>query len=1689
MPDFATHRSGRTRIRGVAGRQKCEAERTPRQPLRLAAVVATLLSGLLASGATAQVVLRQFPQVIQRGTPSDATVLFREDRNLNRALDRAREEIANAAYGDAVKILLEVLNVKEDSFYRGEGESANRVSVKAEARRLLGTLPAEGREQFELLCGSDAKRLLSQAIAEGNEALLAETVARYFHTQAGYQAMWLLAQHHRDQGQPLAAALCLRQLLDAPPAASQRFQPQLTYLAAACWYQAGFHNLAVAELESLRQQLDSGFLELGGARRALFAEHQDPLVWLAGQLPQSTAPHADTNQWLVHRGDAARNQSLPLQIPVISTAWRAPFYDEFVDPTGESGESHLEAGLSAALAEVRQLFTQQGEPLLPAAQPLVVGNTAVFRTATQLLAVDLTSGKRQWTGAVDPALQNLLRGLVGTPAEKRLAPRNAAPAPNPIEAPVPATASRQLLLNALLNRVASDACYGGLCSDGSQVFVIEDIGIGPATPSFRVNNGVRQAVGQRNENTLRAYEVRSGKLIWELGGPKSDVGLELAGAWFLGPPLPLAGRLYVLAEVESEIRLLAIDASLPEGQKLLWSQSLCLVEQSFPGDDVRRRAGVSPSFADGVLVCPTGAGAAVAVDLNTRSLLWAYTYPAEQLPNARQQWIIRSNAQFLATPGWADASATVEAGRVLLTPPGSSKLFCVNLTDGADLWPPIDRGDGLYVGGVSDGLVVVVGADSIRALQLDNGRLAWSTRLPHQRQPAGRGYLAGSSYVVPLNDGSLAQVQLDSGDLVARTLGDNSLEPKWAGNLVAVGNRVLSLSLESCDAHQMVSPSSLEARLAANNRDAEAWMLRGDIELQQNNLVQAVNSLRNAVASGGQNRARDLLAQCLLRMVQADFSQHRPLCQELETHLVRPATAARYWRIVAEGLAAQQDSVGALRAYLRLADQAADDDLLQDLSPSLQVRPNRLVQHRMAELWNSADRAQRVQMDEVLGERLAAALASEDPASLRLSIERLGWHPRANELRWQLAQQLQAKLLQEPSDASPLEWESVLLQFAAHGSPADRAEALASLAAVFARQNQADPAVYYAHRLRQEFPDQQLGSGQRGADFAAQLLSQPSQIAASEQRLWPQGKVTGRAAAVQIPAKGRSWGVHQQVTSLDQFPGRSFLIENQSALVVRNAERELWRTRFIDPQTNDTLGSSPQGHSLGAHGHLLVLTNGCYVLGIDSLGKNAKGAANRPPGLPADDAAGQIRWVHPLTDNFPGMNPGRMYPLPIWEAMPWGETLVQFQTHDRIVLGSMKPVVGSQVTFLRGNELVSVDTVSGATLWIRGNIEAGSELFGNERQIYVVGRSARSALVFRTADGEPLGERPVPPPSQRMRSYGNRLLTWHTVNQQTTVRLFDVDKQEDVWSHTFDASARAAFASDGRLGVLEKGGHFQLLDPPTGEALISANVDAMSSLAALFVLKRSDGGYVVAATRSLAPTHRQQDGWVVRPLQNPSSYDAPAIDGFVHGFDANGRLSWSQPARDLALPLHQPEGSPMLCFLSYLYGNRMVVNGRQMGVVQQSCVTFLDKRTGSVVYRQTLAGVPSYYELTASAAKKTVEFSANVGTVRLDLTDEPPAAADPKEVPLEPEIIAPAVPQQPNQPQPALPQLPVQPNEPMVPMPPRAVLPGGPGNLPLQPRPVAPQEPRKPAVRNLEPQQAPALPPAKIEVPREQEQR
>ena len=102
----------------------------------------------------------------------------------------------------------------------------------------------------------------------------------------------------------------------------------------------------------------------------------------------------------------------------------------------------------------------------------------------------------------------------------------------------------------LTQRLWYDAPYGQVSSDGESVFLIDEL-------RFATQSRVEWIPGprggrRRNPNLPLAHNQlvsldlnRQGALRWMVGGETGLDEPKLVGSFFLGPPLPLFGQLYV----------------------------------------------------------------------------------------------------------------------------------------------------------------------------------------------------------------------------------------------------------------------------------------------------------------------------------------------------------------------------------------------------------------------------------------------------------------------------------------------------------------------------------------------------------------------------------------------------------------------------------------------------------------------------------------------------------------------------------------------------------------------------------------------------------------------------------------------------------------------------------------------------------------------------------------------------------------------------------------------------------------------------------------------------------------------------------------------------------------------------------------------------------------------------------------
>ena len=361
--------------------------------IRSFSFAAFMVAGLLAANppvvpvADGQIV--QPPQLFNgpggNSRPEDQDVVsgvyLPTDRALSRAVGRARERLADHEYHEALPFLHAILARGEDSFLERSGEERGQLGLKATARQLIGDLPPEGHDAYELLQGPAARRQLEAALKTGDREGLAKVVRQFFHTAAGYEATFVLAQIEADQGHRLAAAQLYRELIDTPRAAA-RFEPQLSVAAALNQLAAGQPEAAAAAIRALVERKQSGELTLFGKTATLPAAGADPLAWLSSLVGEVKATTPADSNWLTVRGDPSRNVQSTGGEPHLRPRWEARVVNE--------------PAIESFLTSRANDFLQRSVVAIPGARPIAVGDVIIMRTPDNVVAVDWRTGKRVW---------------------------------------------------------------------------------------------------------------------------------------------------------------------------------------------------------------------------------------------------------------------------------------------------------------------------------------------------------------------------------------------------------------------------------------------------------------------------------------------------------------------------------------------------------------------------------------------------------------------------------------------------------------------------------------------------------------------------------------------------------------------------------------------------------------------------------------------------------------------------------------------------------------------------------------------------------------------------------------------------------------------------------------------------------------------------------------------------------------------------------------------------------------------------------------------------------------------------------------------------------------------------------------------------------------------------------------------
>jgi outer membrane protein assembly factor BamB len=1508
---------------------------------RVALGLAVALGIAAASGVSSQV----WGQAGREGAESRPGVYPPTDRLLSRGIRRAEESIARGEFSQAIVFLDDLLGRGED-FFTETGEAGGYSGLKEFARRLIRELPPEGRRTYESSFGPVAERQLRAALESGSIAGVAAVVERYFDTPAGHQAALVLAADHSDAGRHLAAALMYQQLLDTP-AAARLYDPELTVRAAASWVAANDAKRAETLLADLAKRDGDARVEIGGREYALDAQAA-PLSWLRAAVGEADDVSGEPEQqWLTYRGNAARNGETDGGLPHMRVRWRV----QLIYPK-----------LEGLFEEYSADLMRSGSYIPVANSPLAAGNYVTVRTPHGLLAVDFRTGKRIWRSEPqrDSELERLIKA--GSGAESDGSNADAA--------------------RAFARRIWEDYLYGMTSSDGARVYAIRDLPL-PIAPDYEASPLMMFGGGEPRTlaNRLSAYDLeREGALAWEIDGAAASGDLD--GAFFLGAPLALGPSLYVLVEIRDDIYLAALNR---ETGALEWRQQLANLETGVQLDLRRRVQALMPSYEGGMLVCPTGAGLVVGVDLSKRSLAWAYQYegapPIDAMYRAGP-----ADPTAGRTGTWTDGTATIAEGRVLISPRESKQLHCLDLHTGRMLWRR-DRDAMKEIACIDQGLVLLADSSGLSAVKLEDGMPAWEGRnaaIPRDASPSGTGFLSGGRYFVPLTSGEVVAVNIADGKVVDRVA---SRDGSKLGNLICHRGAVVSQNGMFLDCFDQVDAlrKLSEDRLADNANDAESLRALGEIAYNEGRLSEAIELTERAYrAQPDDLQTLETLGELLTTALDEDFAAYGsrlPLLKELE----RDGTVRRLdvLRIEAQGLYASGNVAGAIDACLAIYRSGAPLGETFELpggrttlAGGRTTLASRWVQSQLSVMGENADQELRRRIDQLVAAEAPSDDVDAGDERWERYVEFFGTLPAAVPAKLELARKLDA------ADRL-IESQQLFLDLIGAEDATIAREATARIASQFHRRRLAGLSREFDARLAGEFGEEVCLDGATGRELVAKWKADEEAQSAPTTIDWPSGRVEVRG---DFTAGGGSPGTRSRAPmwSVRLEHGDSVLASGAGFLGVRGAELS-WQDGYgrpffqgnIEPQSQAIFRQS--GSVYGASRGNLVIT---------SVGRELA-ALNTLAGVESQSAP--LLWRAGLGSNFDYED---SYPQDFGEmtaARPGWYRTPRLTLDDKWI-GVIGPMTSGGCVYQDQRGLTCVDPLTGVVKWSRSDVPAGCDLFGDDRYVFVTPMGETTAKVYSMIDGREVREVKVPPWREQVTTYGRHVVRWRQwSNGRVNLSCVDALSGKSAWRHRFDAGAKIRVEGDRFLAVVEPSGRARVIDIVRGKVVIDQQLPAQPRL--------EDIHFLVGADEFVLLLEHPKAGNADREVRAFSPGDSPVVDADVVAFDrSSGDLRWARPASVVrqALVLNLPPDLPFIAFAGTLMSSSAGDGGQSMSVL------LLDKATGRTIYSNDAlpqTGMSYCMAQVTDAARREITLDVAGRVMTVTYTDqrrspEPPAVAE-----------------------------------------------------------------------------------------------
>jgi outer membrane protein assembly factor BamB/tetratricopeptide (TPR) repeat protein len=1489
--------------------------------------------------------LKQMLQQVQqpgRGLPPDERpdppvlaepLVLPTDPVAKQKIEAARDYVKAKDWPQAARLLQGLLDGRQDSFVRWETEPGKPppawTSVRSEAERILAALPPNGRDGYRVLYDESAQTMLRQALDRSDIRGLSEVVRRYRFTRPGATALGLLGGWYLDRGQADYAAACYERLLsDIEP---KDLATATLYRAYIAFQASGRTVAADRVIETLAPRAGTQGLKLG-SRVVAIANLPREVPRLTGLAAPGDLP--------VYRGTPQRVVVAAPSAPLLEPLFR-------VDTAGPDARARLDQALKAPDAALG----------MPGFFPIVSGGRLVYRSHAGIHALDPRTGQELWKAPLELSLE----GLLGEANRRQQFNRWFG------------------LYQGMQGLLYENTLCGTISSDGRLVFAIDDLPL-PVHPQqlLEIEGGRKHLFSNLKDaihyNQLVAIDATTGQIAWRAGGRVGKTWSELADGFFLGAPLAVGGQVWAVVGKQQDLTLVCLDA---ERGELVWSQPLGIASGKLSLDLIRRTQAHHLAYADGLLLCPCNAGAIVAVDPMSRSLVWAHTYQERSslTPNIDMPGVLPAeNWQ----NGWRGCAPLVSGSRVVFTAPDSESIRCLRLADGGLVWKTARTEDDLFVAGVQEGLVLVVGRNACRAHRLENGALAWQHATS---MPAGQGAACGSWYYLPLKEGAVLALNVRNPTLSAQIACKPGNGDGLAGNLLCHAGRFWSQGVASLTAYPDMTArlAALDATLNRTTDNAEARAERGRLRLEQGQVAESIADLEKALdLLAGQppdstralrERTEEVLFRGLTQMIEGNFAaaegrleRYRALCRvsvdglaagaDLAERTRREAEQRRrevqYHTVVARGYEQIGRLAEAVVAYRLLEKNLpAAERLPHPEDPAVRIRRDLWLDEQLARVVRKATPEQRPLLERPLAQEWEALRDRSDRTELERFVRRTGGTGAiGEEARKRLVEML-------ASESSPREATSAALRLLALSDDARTPEAgkavLHARARLLVRHGRLADATETYRQLGPDLLDEARGD--------PRLLPYLEPYAGWQGRTMQIEEKPGKFRERQLAVPPQP---PQSLIPSDLRGGPGATGPADLIVASRVPVAPAWRGLMVyaDPATfrlditncgpgerdwSVTLPFLPQDRpamQIGAVSaqlldNLLLVQAGALVAGIDLLER-------------------RLRWTCHILDSDTIPVGGMSLSLSGRLEVMTGSGRVLYR------LGIVGPTSAGTLCVLTRSGLTALDPATGEVRWQRSDVSGTANVFGDAEHLFVVeyhlDASVRSVRAVRVRDGVAVA---IPDAreafAKKIALTGRCLLVSDTdagaqqaAKERVRLSLYDVLQGKTVWKKSWPAeSVVLETALSDVVAVLNPKGKGAVLDLATGKELIAFQIDPNHRKPdqTAVLLRDPERWYVIF--------RNPEDGMGADALQPAfgGSLEYEPINGMLYAFDRKtGELCWNKMMATQALLMNRFDELPVIlaAFLS-VRGNPGTADNIFLST------RFLDKRTGKLIWNQDLS--------------------------------------------------------------------------------------------------------------------------------------